>query len=77
MWAVTGGQLAEIGGVGDVAVVELNNFLCWVWQFLLGLVWRVGVAVVALCVLACRLSLVARLCGWVVGLVVGCPLWSG
>ena len=54
--AVTGGQLAETGGVGNVAVVELNNFLCWVWKFLLGLVWRVSVAVLALCSLTCQLS---------------------
>ena len=54
--AVTDGQLAETGGVGHVAVVELYVVLGWVWQSLLGLVRRVSVAVVALCVLACRLS---------------------
>ncbi len=56
MWAVTGGQLAETGGVGDVAVVELNNFLCWVWRYLLWLVWRVSVALLALCSLIGQLS---------------------
>ena len=61
--ARTGGQLAETGGVGNVAVVELYIVICWVWQSLLGLVWRVSMAVGALCVLACRLGLVARLCG--------------
>ena len=54
--AVTGGQLAETGGVGNVAVVKMDNFVCWVWQFLLGLVWRVSVAVLALCSWICQLS---------------------
>ena len=56
MVVVTGGQLAEIGGVGGVAVVKLSNLLCWVWEVLLGLVWRFSVVLLALCSLAGQLS---------------------
>ena len=52
---MTHSQLAETGGVGHVAVVELYVVLGWVWQSLFGLVRRVCVAVAALSVLACRL----------------------
>ena len=53
---MTGGQLAETGGVGNVAVVKLHICLCWVWRYLFELVWRVSVAVLALCILVCQPS---------------------
>ena len=67
----TGGQLVETSGVGNVAVIVLYIVMCWVCQPLIRLVWRVSVAVGALCVLGCRVGLVARWCGLIVCLVVG------
>ena len=71
------GQLAQTSGVGILAVVVLYLIVCWVCQPRFQLVWRVSVAVGALCVLVCRVGLVARRSGLIVRLVVEWPLWSG